>query len=255
LAANNDTEQEDQRQMLWDNVWTADRLYNSAVDLGCKRIVFASSSAVYGRKKELPYRETDALEESDTPYAKSKLLLEKIFSFVYYPKPRYDAETVGLRFCNVYGPGENHKGKRASMIHQMVTKIYAGEPVKLFEPGDQKREWLYVKDAVELLICAATRPLPSRHEIYNAATGEPRTFNDVFAAVSQKIRSLEKARYSKGLPMLFTKEAQKAYIPMPKHLERTYQSSLQCSIEKAKKDFDWHPRSLEDGLTDWLSTL
>src|SRR5437879_12477326 len=88
---------------------------------------------------------------------------------------------AGLRFCNVYGPAESHKGRRASMIYQLARQMQAGSRPRIFRSGERKRQWLYVEEAGEALLGAA-----GASRGVNGGTGRPgsvseivRTLNDV----------------------------------------------------------------------------
>ena len=111
----------------------------------CCEFVYASSSAVYG-SQPAPYKEGVTPEIPLNPYGESKAEFDK--RMMQFGKSWHKTKVVGLRYTNVYGPGEEHKGKRASMIHQMVKTMMKGDKPELFWDGTQQRDWVYIKDVV-----------------------------------------------------------------------------------------------------------
>src|ERR1700712_1229298 len=85
---------------------------------------------------------------------------------------------VGLRYSNVYGPGEDHKGKLASMIHQLAKQMRAGKQPRIFSPGDQKRDFVYIDDVVQANINALEA---KESGAFNVGAGTSWTFNQVVA--------------------------------------------------------------------------
>lgn len=149
---------------------------HSLIELAKKsdsKIVYASSCAVYGNTP-IPNR-VGHNEEPLNKYAKSKFLQDNIVrGYLYDQESR--VPIVGLRYSNVYGPGESHKGNMSSMVYQIRQKIEAGIPVKLFEYGEQKRDFIYVKDIVEYNLQSA---FSGKTGIFNAGFGESFSFNDM----------------------------------------------------------------------------
>ncbi|MFH1443111.1 MAG: NAD-dependent epimerase/dehydratase family protein, partial [Candidatus Micrarchaeota archaeon] len=148
-AAITDTLVTDEKEMMRVNCEEARRLFEFAKESGCKKIVYASSTAVYGAGKT-PYRETDDPVPLNA-YGRSKLELDKFA--MKFASENQDMTVVGLRYCNVYGQGESHKGKMASMALQIAKQMKIGNP-KLFKWGEQKRDYIFVKDVVEANLLA-----------------------------------------------------------------------------------------------------
>lgn len=222
-AAVNDTTLLDEREMLRANVTASQELFRRVVAGGCRRIVYASSTAIYG-DAPAPYRE-DTPARPLNPYARSKKLLEEFACDFAHENPR--VTVVGLRYCNVYGPGESHKGKRASMIFQLAQQMRRGNP-RLFKYGEQKRDYLYVEDAVRANLLAAEA---SENCIVNCGSGQAVTFNDL---VAQLNRVLGVSR---------TPE----YIDNP-YADR-YQSHTECDMTLAKEKLGFVPEfDLSRGL-------
>jgi len=136
-AAINDTTFLDKEEMFRANVESAKALFERAIKNGCKRIVYASSTAVYGDVQP-PYKEEGPFHPLN-PYAESKLELDKYA--MELSKKHSDVIIVGLRYCNVYGPRENHKGKRSTMIYQLAQQMQRGNP-RIFYDGEQKRDYI-----------------------------------------------------------------------------------------------------------------
>jgi len=172
-AANNDTTDVDTTNMLRSNLTAPSYLfYRLAREKGCKQFVYASSCSVYG-KQRVPYFERKTKLQPLNPYAESKMLFEQ---FAEAFAVEYGVNVVGLRYSNVYGPGEKHKGKRASMVHQLLHKILNGEHPKLFKYGEQLRDWVYIEDVVEANILASQY---KHSNVFNVGAGESMSFNNV----------------------------------------------------------------------------
>jgi ADP-L-glycero-D-manno-heptose 6-epimerase len=150
-AANNDTTCTDGDEMFHANVLGTGDLFDTMYDLGCRQFVYASSTAVYG-DAPAPYLEDETTPNPLNVYAESKLRMERAVGLAFLYRRR--ANVVGLRYCNVYGPGECHKGNRSSMIRQLAVQILQKKRPKLFKDGTQRRDWIYVKDVVEANLLA-----------------------------------------------------------------------------------------------------
>ena len=174
LAANNDTLCEDEEEVMLANFYASTMLFKHCMHMGCRKFVFASSAAVYGNSPS-PQAEEDECVPLN-PYGKSKLRFEK---FAKSFAEDNGVSVVGLRYFNVYGPGEQHKGRRASMVYQIVRAVQQGRPVKLFKHGDQTRDWIHVSDVVNMTLDAMN---VEGFHIVNVGTGSPRSFNDIVRA-------------------------------------------------------------------------
>ena len=176
-AAINDTTNLDKKEMFRANYESSVELFRRAVKNGCKKIVYASSTAVYG-DVEPPYQEDGAVHPLN-PYAESKLELDKFA--VSFAKEHPDIVIVGLRYCNVYGPRENHKGKRATMIYQLAHQMLKGNPT-IFRDGEQKRDYIYVKDVVKANILASQA---KKSCIVNCGSEKATTFNEIIRILNK----------------------------------------------------------------------
>jgi ADP-L-glycero-D-manno-heptose 6-epimerase len=176
LAANNDTTDKDRDNMFRANYAAPVDLFYRLAAIGCKTFVYASSCAVYGNA-EPPFHEENTVCRPLNPYAESKLAFDQ---FAIPFGTRKGLNVIGLRFSNVYGLGEGHKGRRASMVHQIWQQIQNNDDVTLFKDGNQKRDWVYVDDAVDALLAAANY---SGTGIFNCGSGSSRSFNEIIAAL------------------------------------------------------------------------
>lgn len=174
LAAITDTTVMDEARMRRVNVEGARRVFEYA-SAGAVPTVYASSAAVYG------ITDRRSLETSHTKpaniYGLSKLEAEEVATG-YVAK---GARLAGVRYFNVYGPGEAHKGKFASMIWQLSLQMKAGKRPRIFKHGEQKRDFVHIDDVVEASIRALEIPPGS---VLNVGSGRARSFNDVIAALN-----------------------------------------------------------------------
>jgi UDP-glucose 4-epimerase len=144
----------------------------AARDNSVRKVVYASSSSVYGDTPILPNRE-DLLPKPQSPYAATKLVGEyycQVFRQVY------GLPTVCLRYFNVYGPRQNPKSQYAAAIPRFIQRINNGDPPVIFGDGKQTRDFLFVKDVVAANILSATKDV---YGIFNVGKGEQVTIYDL----------------------------------------------------------------------------
>jgi UDP-glucose 4-epimerase len=147
----------------------------AARDEGIRRVVFASSTSVYGTEPPLPTREDERLDPI-SPYGVAKLAAERYcgaFSRVYEA-----FETVVLRYFNVYGPRQSPFSQYAAVIPLFIAAIAAGAPVTVYGDGEQSRDFTYVEDAVAATLAAGGADGASGHA-FNVAGGKPASVNEV----------------------------------------------------------------------------
>jgi len=133
-----------------------------------KRVVLASSAAVYGNNPELPKRE-DMLPEPESPYALGKLTGEhylKLFSSLY------GVETVALRYFNVFGPRQDGKSMYSGVISRFADDLRSGRTPTIFGDGQQTRDFVFVKDVVQANLLSMRSASVGRGEVFNVATGK-----------------------------------------------------------------------------------
>jgi nucleoside-diphosphate-sugar epimerase len=151
----------------------------AARDEGVRRVVFSSSSSVYGPRRELPVRE-DLPPDPISPYGVAKLAAERYcvsFSRVYE-----SFESVVVRYFNVFGPRQSPFSQYAAVIPLFVTAIAAGRPITIYGDGEQRRDFTYVSNVVDATIKAA-EAVGASGRIFNIAASAPATVNEVAAAI------------------------------------------------------------------------
>ena len=175
-ASITDTTVADQSEMMRNNVEQFRRLLDLAVETGA-RVVWASSCSIYGRGA-VPMKEGQPTDPLNV-YAFSKLVMERMAARY---ADRLAHPIVGLRYSNVYGPGEDHKGRFASMIHQLAKQMRAGDRPRVFAGGEQKRDFVYVEDVVQVNKRAMQA---TEGGVFNAGAGDSWSFNDVIAQLNR----------------------------------------------------------------------
>jgi UDP-glucose 4-epimerase len=153
----------------------------AARDEGIRRVVFASSSSIYGNQPELPLRESMA-PDPISPYGVAKLAAERYcvsFSRVYH-----SFETVVLRYFNVFGPRQDPRSQYAAVVPLFITAIAAGEPVTIFDDGEQSRDFTYVDNVVAANLLAADAEGVSGR-IFNISAGGPVTVNELAETIGR----------------------------------------------------------------------
>lgn len=248
-AANNDTQCQDRMTMLIDNYDAPAMLFKRAYGAGCRNFVYASSAAVYGNQST-PWIEDETGPRPLTPYADSKLKFEH---FATKFAELCHCNVVGLRYCNVYGPGEYHKGKRASMIHQLGSQILKGLRPRIFTDGNQSRDWVYVRDVVRANLKAAQRglrvdwtndPFADPHLLCNVSSGESVTFNQLIQIFNEEIPNM-------------SEPVEPIYIDNP--FQSTYQDCTESDISLARCRLGWTPRygirrGIRSMIKHWLNS-
>ncbi len=152
----------------------------AAREEGVKRLVFASSSSVYGDSEKLPQRESQ-LPSPISPYAVSKLTSEhycRVFSKIY------GLETVCLRYFNVFGPRQDPASQYAALVPRFILSAMRGEPLEIHWDGRQSRDFTYVRNVAQANILAAKAPDASG-EVLNIACGEQHSVLDVADAIAE----------------------------------------------------------------------
>jgi ADP-L-glycero-D-manno-heptose 6-epimerase len=225
-----DTTESDGRFMMGNNYTFSKEVLHWSMDRGAP-FVYASSASVYGLTRRCV--EGPACERPLNVYAYSKLQFD---NYVRRLMPDIKTTVVGLRYFNVYGPGEAHKGRMASMVHQLGAQLRATGVARLFEGtdgfehGEQRRDFVHVADVAEVNLFFGFGP--TRAGVFNVGTGRARSFNDVARAWI--------ARLGAG---------RVAYVPFPDALRGKYQSFTEADLTALRGAGYTRPfLSLEQGI-------
>lgn len=154
----------------------------AARDADVRRVVFASSSSVYGANIELPKRETMA-PLPISPYAVAKLAGEgycRSFGVVY------GLSTIVLRYFNVFGPRQDPRSMYAAVIPNFISAMLSGRPPVIFGDGSQSRDFTYVSNVIDANVLAIEAEVAAG-EVYNIACGESSTLNDLVSALGELV--------------------------------------------------------------------
>ena len=149
-------------------------------DAGVKRVVLASSGAVYGEQAVQPVKETQP-PNPQSPYAVSKIAAEY---YVFTIGALWDIETVALRIFNAYGPGQQVPTSHPPVVPQFVKQALSGGSLVVFGDGTQTRDFVYIDDAVEAMVAAATASDVDR-TIINVGSGRELSINQLITKVEQ----------------------------------------------------------------------
>jgi ADP-L-glycero-D-manno-heptose 6-epimerase len=225
-GACSDTTERDGRLMMRTNYEYSKALLHYCIQEAVPYI-YASSAAVYGAKTT--FRESPESEAPLNVYGYSKLLFDQ---YVRRSAGEHSSQVVGLRYFNVYGDREQHKGRMASVAHHFFNQYRASGSVRLFEgsggygDGEQRRDFIAVDDVVKLNLFFFDHPEIAG--IYNAGTGAAQSFNDVAVA------TVNGCRVAEGGTALTLEELQAQgviqYVPFPEDLKGRYQSFTQADV-------------------------
>jgi len=228
----------DGRYMLENNYRYSVRLFEYCVANDVP-LIYASSAAVYGASKT--FKEDDRTAERPlNVYGYSKLLFDQ---YVRRHAARARAQVAGLRYFNVYGPGEAHKGSMASVAFHLRGQVVERGEARLFEgsggyaAGEQRRDFVYVGDVANVNVWLLDHPDVSG--IFNVGTGASASFNDVARAI---IAGLKKGTIH--------------YIPFPPALAASYQSFTQADISALRAAGYGAPfNDVRAGIASYLEAL
>lgn len=235
LASITDTTVLDEKKMIFDNVEGFRNVLELALEKKCD-VVYASSAAVYGSPQkenrgqaplgcQSPFKEEDAGRPNNV-YGFSKWVMDQLARS--YAKR---LKVVGLRYFNVFGPGEWFKGAAASMIYQLAQQILAGKRPRIFKWGEQRRDFIYIKDTV----AATLRAREAREStIVNVGTGQSTSFNEVIDALNEGLGADLKPDYFDN-PYDF------------------YQDFTQADVSRAREEIGFEPKfTTREGILDYV---
>jgi ADP-L-glycero-D-manno-heptose 6-epimerase len=216
-------------------------------------LIYASSAAVYGAG---PVYAEDPLYESPlNVYGYSKFLFDQVLR---RHLPTLSAPVVGLRYFNVYGPNEQHKGRMASVAFHNMNQFQAEGHVRLFGgwdgyvDGGQLRDFVYVDDVVDVNLFFLDHPQQSG--IFNCGTGRAQPFNDVARTVVNTLRA-SRDQPEQSLQELVGQKAIQ-YISFPEDLKGRYQSHTQADLTQLRAaGYDRPFRDVQTGVAQYVRTL
>lgn len=239
IGARTDTAEFDRKVLFSLNTEYSQKIWNYCVAYQIP-LVYASSAATYGAG-ELGYRDDESMIPKLKPlntYGDSKNAFD-IWALKQSEKPFFWA---GLKFFNVYGPNEDHKGRMASVIWHTYHQVRETGGMKLFrshnpafKDGEQMRDFIYVRDVTD--ICYFFMHLRKYSGIYNVGTGKARTFLDLTRAVFNAM----------GMPENIT------FIDTPEDIRDKYQYFTEAKMDKLRSiGYDQPFTSLESGIEEYV---
>lgn len=243
LGACSDTLESDGNYLMENNFRYTVRLAEYALEHG-HRFIYASSAATYGNGERgfQDDHETIELLKPLNLYGFSKYYFD-----LWAKQQGVLDQIVGLKYFNVFGPNENHKGRMASMVYKMlpivqnegIIRLFKSSDPQRFGDGDQCRDFIYVKDAVRMTCEFLENEISG---IFNIGTGETTTWNALAKAVFKAVDRLPQIEY----------------IDMPKDLVGQYQNYTCADMDKYKKTHSLPSNpspchfTVEDGVIDYV---
>ncbi len=232
-GACSDTMETDGEYMMRNNYDYSKALLHFCVE-NKVRFIYASSASVYGNGNN-GFKENPECEYPLNVYAFSKYIFDK---YVRHNWSKINIQVVGLRYFNVYGPQENHKGRMASVINHFHNEIKTEGKMKLFEGSENfLRDFIYVEDVIRVNLFFFDNP--SRRGIFNCGSGKAESF--------LKIAEIMKGLYEK---------AEIEFIPFPESLKDKYQKFTEADLSKLREQ-GYHGKftSLEEGVKSYCKIL
>lgn len=238
MGANSSTTEKDADHLFSNNYLYTKELAKYCLEKNI-RFIYASSAATYG-DGSLGFDDDETKLENLRPlnmYGYSKQLFD-----LWAKKNKVFDKIVGLKYFNVYGPNEYHKGDMRSVVHKAFEQIRDTGKVKLFKSmnpkfkdGEQLRDFIYVKDAVDMTLFFLDKP--NINGLFNLGTGKSRTWSDLVTAIFKSLN----------------KSVNIEYIGLPEHLREKYQYFTEANMNKIKKaGYNLSITSLEDGIADYV---
>ena len=243
MGACSATTERDADYLMENNVQYTKKLWDYCTENNVPYL-YASSAATYGAI-ESGFNDDHKTAETLRPinkYGYSKQMFDE-WAIRQDKKPPFWA---GLKFFNVYGPQEYHKGGQASVVKHAFPQIKDKGVLKLFKSyrdefkdGEQKRDFVYIKDIVNIMAHMFKNQATVESGLYNLGTGEARTFADLGRAVFTALK---------------VDEAKFEWIEMPESLKDQYQYFTEANITKLREKAGYHEKihSLEDGVKDYV---
>jgi len=240
IGANSSTTEKDADHLFSNNYLYTKELANYCLEKNI-RFIYASSAATYG-DGALGFDDDENKLETLRPlnmYGYSKQMFD-----LWAMKNKAFDKIVGLKYFNVYGPNEYHKGDMRSVVHKAFEQIRDTGKVRLFKSlnpkykdGEQLRDFIYIKAAIDMTLFFLDNP--NINGLFNLGTGKARTWNDLVTAIFKSLN----------------KPVNIEYIDLPEHLRVKYQYFTEANMSKIKKaGFNSPITSLEDGVTDYVKS-
>lgn len=227
----------DGKYMMENNYEYSKHLFHYCTD---QRIpfIYASSAGVYGLNSD--FSENNLQTHPLTIYGYSKALFDR---YIQQQRSKFTHQVVGLRYFNVYGPREQHKGNMASVPYHLHQQLLTTQTVKLFagshgyKNGEHQRDFIFVDDVIKVNLWFWQHP--EKSGIFNVGTGENRSFNAIAEVLLQ-----------------WHRKGKVEYIPFPASLEPYYQPFTKANIQALRQAGYSYPfYSLEEGITTYLNWL
>ncbi len=228
LAAITDTLEFDEQKMLRGNTEPFADILESCVECDVP-LVYASSAATYGSPEVADERVPFPVDAAGVPnnvYGFSKWLMDaEVMRFFAMRKAEKMPvpHVVGLRYFNVFGPGEARKGKMASMVYHLTNQILDHGSARLFKMGEHERDQIFVDDVVGCTIAASKKQ--AKPGIYNLGSGQTTSFNDIVDAINEALGT----------------RVSPEYFDMPEEMVATYQHYTCADMSQTKSGLKWSP--------------
>ncbi len=238
MGANSSTTEKDADHLMDNNYHYTKELAKYCVEKNI-RFIYASSAATYG-DGSLGFDDDEGKQETLRPlnmYGYSKQLFD-----LWAKRNHILDRIVGIKYFNVYGPNEYHKGDMRSVVHKAYEQVRDTGKVRLFKSlnpaykdGEQMRDFVYIKDAVDMTLHFLDKP--DKNGIFNVGAGKARTWNDLVKSLFNSV----------GKPVNIE------YINLPEHLADKYQYFTEANLSKIKATGYSQPTTtLEDGVDDYV---
>ncbi|WP_315766284.1 ADP-glyceromanno-heptose 6-epimerase [Bradyrhizobium sp. SZCCHNS2005] len=248
MGAVSSTTESDVDKIVRNNIRLSLRLWHFAGQYGVP-LIYASSAATYGDGAE-GFSDDESSEALNrlvplNAYGWSKHVIDRRFVADAQAARLRPPQWAGLKFFNVYGPNEAHKGDMRSVVHKIYPKVAAGEEIELFkshdpryQDGGQLRDFIYVKDCVRIVVWLLQHPEISG--LFNVGTGRARSFRDLAVAVGQAVGREPRIRY----------------VDMPPAIRERYQYFTEADMTKlAASGLSLSLTSLERGVSEYIGAL
>lgn len=215
------------------------KIFEAAKNLQVSRVVYASSSAVYGTATDMPLTENN-IGEPLSPYAVNKHVNE-LYANTF--ARNYSLESVGLRYFNVFGKRQDPNGTYAAVIPQWIEKLLAGKPCQINGDGETSRDFVHIDNVVQANILAATTSQENTNQVYNVGNGSRTSLNELYKHIHD------------GCALCLSEQWSNAKIkPIYADFRAGDVRHSQADISKATEQLGYNPRvKVAEGLEETIA--
>tara|TARA_Y100000741_G_scaffold359219_1_gene339565 strand:+ start:525 stop:1511 length:987 start_codon:yes stop_codon:yes gene_type:complete len=209
------------------NIQGSLNIFRSSIENNVKRVVYASSSSVYGDIEEMPKVEEN-IGKALSPYALSKYVCEEFARLFSNEQTKF----IGLRYFNVFGPRQNPEGPYAAVVPKWIERISNNKTVEIYGDGLTSRDFCFVSNVIDVNIISALQELNENYNVVNVAGGKKVSLNDLYACLAEYFDSEDEISLSQPVYLDFRKGDVKHSLASTDSLNNLFNYSPKVTFEE-----------------------